>query len=731
VTAALAAASGLAAAADAVPVLDTVSTFGRGDVRQVESITAAEIAQLPPGSSPLEAIARFPSVKFDSADSQGAYEWSARITVRGFNQNQLGFTLDDIPLGDMSYGNYNGLHISRAVITENVGRATLAQGAGSLETASSSNLGGTIQFYSLDPSKKFGAFAAQSVGSHSDRRSVLRVESGETGVGRGYISFVDQQGDKWKGTGEHRSAQINFKYALDFGQSKLTAIYNTSRRREIDYQDLNAGQLGASYNLDNTYPDFNAALNIANTVCGHGTTTLTSACNYQYYAGSGLRNDELAAVTLDAALSDTVRFKNTVYNHHDRGDGLWYTPYTASSATMPISIRTTEYGINRSGLNSALSINAGSHDIKTGVWLETNYFGQARRFYAINSATDVPSPYVMPSNPALTQWQYQFKTTTEQFFLADTWHASEHLTVNGGFKSLSADVHGDLVAGSGKAAGDIKSQKSFLPQLGVNYTLAGGYELFANYAQNMHTLVGAGTSGPFSASVTGFNAIKSSLQPETAHTIEGGLRFGDRDYDGVAALYHVSFENRLLAVTQGVGIQGLAAVVANVGGVTMDGAEYASTWRFAPTWSWYNALGYNRSTYDSDYLDNGNVRHTAGQRVVDVPGTTLKTILSTNWNGYFANLGADYEGPRYYTYSNDGRVGGRTLVSLSGGYRAQDLGMVKEATLEFSVTNLTDKKYASTIGSNGFVYSDPGAVANPTLQAGAPRAFFVTGSGRF
>ena len=45
----------------------------------------------------------------------------ARISIRGFNQNQLGFTLDGVPLGDMTYGNLNGLHVSRAVISENLG----------------------------------------------------------------------------------------------------------------------------------------------------------------------------------------------------------------------------------------------------------------------------------------------------------------------------------------------------------------------------------------------------------------------------------------------------------------------------------------------------------------------------------------------------------------------------------------------------------------------------------
>ena len=103
------------------------------------------------GTSALKAVDKLPGVTFQSADAFGAYEWSTRISIRGFNQNQLGFTLDGVPLGDMSYGNHNGLHISRAIISENVGRVEVAQGAGALAAASSSNLGGTIEFFSRAP----------------------------------------------------------------------------------------------------------------------------------------------------------------------------------------------------------------------------------------------------------------------------------------------------------------------------------------------------------------------------------------------------------------------------------------------------------------------------------------------------------------------------------------------------------------------------------------------------
>jgi iron complex outermembrane receptor protein len=46
------------------------------------------------------------------------------------------------------------------------------------------------------------------------------------------------------------------------------------------------------------------------------------------------------------------------------------------------------------------------------------------------------------------------------------------------------------------------------------------------------------------------------------------------------------------------------------------------------------------------------------------------------------------------------------------------------------VTNLADKEYISTVGSNGFVESDPNG-SFQTLLRGAPRQFFFSAKARF
>lgn len=692
-------------------------TSGRGQLRSVQGLTKTDFEALPAGTSPLVAVSRLPGVNFQSADSLGNYEWSTRITVRSFSQNQLGFTLDDVPLGDMSYGNSNGLHISRAISSENVARSYLSQGTGALDTASSSNLGGTLQFVSSDPLDKFGLQANQTLGSNSNRRTFLRVDSGGTDFGQFYLSYTNQNAEKWKGAGEQRLEQVNFKAVKAFGEHRLSAFVNTSKRREVDYQDLSMdmiNRLGTQW--DNYYPNFGAAVTAAKAYCG----TWVLPCDDAYYAGSGLRDDTLAGVSLDAALSQGLRLKATGYYHHNKGAGLWFTPYVPTDASNPISLRTTEYGIDRNGLIVGLDYEIGHHMIKVGAWHESNNFDQARRFYA-SPATAVPSVYEFPTNPFFTQWQYKFNTKTDQFSLSDTVTLTKDLTLGLGFKSLKVTTNGKLEVGSGMPSGTISASNGFLPQLGLNYRLSRTDEVFASAARNMRAYQAAATGAtPWATTAAGFDAIKGSLKPETSDSFEAGWRTQGKFYEGTLTAYQVNFRDRLLGVQSQSGIVGNPVVLSNVGGVRSVGLEAALSMRLMQGVTWYNSLSQSSSTYE-------NTASLSGKHVVDAPDTMFKSILSYDNGQLFGNAGVDYMSTRYYSYTNDQSVPARTLLNLSGGYRLKALGMLKEASLQASVTNAADTRYLSTVGSNGFGNSGD----NQTLLAGAPRQYSVTFSAKF
>ena len=462
-------------AADPVPVgaddqpLAEILVFGRGETRQVATVTALDIQQAPPGTSALLVIEKLPGVSFQSADSFGSYEWSTRISIRGFSQQQLGFTLDGVPLGDMSYGNHNGLHISRAISPENIGRVKLSQGAGTLETATASNLGGTLQFFSADPAHEFGVNVALTGGSYSNRRGFVRFESGDFGAGtRAYLAYANQQSDKWKGDGQQKQQQMNIKIVQPVGEAKLTGFFNWSNRQENDYQDLSLdmiNRLGYDWdNISNNWPLMVQVAEIYDNKVAAAHLPLPLPLPYPtaglvfpapigtvddaYANASGLRKDKLAGLTLNVPVSAEITWDTTAYFHKNSGQGVWFTPYVPTvagapdgfggtiTAPAPISVRTTEYDINRKGFTTALTWTLGQHAVNGGLWYEKNDFNQARRFYGLALAAPQRNSLDFMKDPFFTQWQYAFSTNTTQFFLQDSWAVSDALKVNFGFKSL-------------------------------------------------------------------------------------------------------------------------------------------------------------------------------------------------------------------------------------------------------------------------------------------------------
>lgn len=729
-----------AAPADNAEV-DAVVIIGQGQSRQVQTVKSDAIGLEAAGTSALKAIDKLPGVTFQSADAFGAYEWSTRISIRGFNQNQLGFTLDGVPLGDMSYGNHNGLHISRAVASENIGRVELAQGAGALGTASTSNLGGTLQFFSRDPQQTMGGEIDVTGGSDNMHRVFGRFETGaieQLGGLRGYISIADQKAEKWKGGGDQKQRQYDAKVVMPLGErGDLTGFYHRSERREQDYQDLSfemIKRLGRDW--DNTQPNWGLAVAAARAYqTGTALPAPFATVDDAYYAGAGVRDDDLYGAALKLDVTEHVTFNATAYEHKNKGQGLWYTPYlaspgfgTAGSAAAPLSIRTTEYDIDRGGLIADLAVELGSHRFSGGFWHEINHFNQARRFYAETAAAPSRDPLDFQENPFFTQWQYAFETKTTTGHLEDEWTISDAFKVNFGFKAIKVTNSVTTVVGS-PLAGKIESKDNFLPQAGFVWKLSPDIEAFGGYTENLGAFVSAATAGPFgSQSQAVVDYVAKTLKPESSKTFELGARYRNERFQGVAAVYHVAFDNRLLAANTASPILGLPAVLSNVGSVETKGVELAGTYRLTDAWSLYGAYTYNDSKYEDDVVDGaGKVTvRTKGKTVVNTPKNIFKGELSFEQAGFFGKLGVAYTDKRYYTYENVGGLApSTTIADLTLGYRFGEEGWGKGLQIQANVTNLTDKDYISTIGSGGFVNSDPTGTAQTVLTA-PPRQFYVS-----
>lgn len=740
-------AADVAAAAAAAPAADEseIVVYGKGEVRQVTEIKAEDIKLAVAGASPFVAIQKLPGVNFQSADPFGVYEWSTRITLRGFNQNQLGFTLDGVPLGDMSYGNINGLHISRAIISDNIGSTRVSQGAGALGTASTSNLGGTIEFFSRAPQKELGVAGNATYGSNNTWRLFGTLDTGDLGGFSAYISAAHINADKWKGFGVQRSTQVNAKAVAELGGgATLTGFVNFSDRKENDYQDMSLGMLNRlGYNWDNISNNWPLAVQLAYIGANRGDTGVVVGPNSYgtsypapitsiddaYYDAGGLRRDWLTGARLEGKLASNVTAGLQAYYHSNKGQGSWITPYVASPGGVPLSFRTTEYSISRWGLLGDVKAELGAHTVRLNLWYENNDFTQARRFYSMGSSAVTPltSALTYQTNPFFTQWNNAYTTKTFQFSVQDQWDVTDALSLSFGFKGQSVKLTASAINPnpSPLATGNINSEDLFLPQAGILYKLGGGNELFASFTQNQRAFTASATSGPFATSAAGFAVISSSLRPEKTNSYEAGLRFGDGAVRGVAAVYLVNFSNRILAIPQGPGILGNAPVLSNVGNVRSLGAELGLQWEVAKFVTVTASYAYNETTYRNDVVNNVGtvIQAIYGKTAPDAPRHIANLELAYDDGGLYARANANAMSKRYFTYSNDQSVEGRVLVDAKIGYRIKsDSRWLNGLAIEGAVTNLFDKRYVATIGSNGFGFSGD----NQTLLPGAPRQVFIT-----
>ena len=455
-----------------------------------------------------------------------------------------------------------------------------------------------------------------------------------------------------------------------------------------------------------------------------------------YFDAAGLRDDTLGALTLNYPVTDAFEVSLTGYGHKNEGQGLWWTPYVATPvgapdqsgaailAPSPISVRTTEYEIERRGVIGSATLTVGNHEIEGGFWMESNDFNHARRFYGLARAANTRNSLDFLANPFFTQWEYDYETETRLFYVQDSWSVTEALTINAGFKSLSVENSATTVTGENKT-GTIKAEDNFLPQVGVAWDLDSDHQLFASYAENLRAFESSNTGGPFSASAAGFAALRTTLEPESSKTLEAGWRFRFDQLQGSVAVYDVQFENRLLGVALGAPILGLGNGIQNVGSVQSRGFEAAAVWSFTDSWSAFGSFSYNDSSYEDDVRDGTGalVAATAGKSVINTPETLARAELAYDDGNFYGTVAAAFTGERFSSYLNDESVGSYTLFELTGGYRFIDRGDWLDGTeVQFNVTNLFDEDHISTVGSGGF----QNGAGRQTFLPGAPRQAFMT-----
>jgi iron complex outermembrane recepter protein len=764
---------------------------GRGSARAASSVDSSTLRQMAPGTSALKVIERVPGVNMQSADGFGMYEWSNRITMRGFQSAQIGQTMDGIPLGDMSYGNWNGLGIGRAVDAANLESASVTQGTGALGTASANNLGGVVQYATAEPAGQRKFTLQQMGGQYAARRTMLRGDlglktfGGSNGVSA-FVSVTRFDTDKWKGGGNRFSnfpgeqnllfgqgglfggagetwhEQLNVKTNLFIGSSKFTAFYNYANRKESDFMDLSLSVFNRTAPGSDNFGfgplfDYHTSWNTARQFAEASIPTYTPLTDAAYFnSAQGARMDHLAYLKGEFKPTASTRVEVQPYLHLNRGGGDWHAPsYGASYSPDPIMFRQTQYKANRSGLMAkgvaTFAVGRISNQFEVGGWYEMNESSNRRpRWGLVNY---LQGPDVDFTRVLRLDYDRTGDVTTNLLYAQNTSRLlNERLTLSYGAKFLrvNADFRSNgntptngfvapIFADANRPNLNIEMDGGLLPQVGAIFKVNDRDELFVNWSENMNQFPLNPAGGVYNTAVTTFEFFKSTAKAERATTLELGTRTRRGRIEAGLTGYSIDYRNRLLGIALCPQTVTCASGFGNVGSVNTMGLEGVINADLGRGFRGFASATLNSSKFGDDYLSNpsnpSSLVNTKDKFVQDAPQQMLNASLAYARNKVSISVGGRYVGERYFTYTNDlntvgdgeGKVPGYFVSDVSARYRLGAIGALKSLELQLNASNLLDERYIATMGSGGFVARGD----LPTFLTGAPRQLFFTVSTTF
>lgn len=728
---------------------------------QTVNVSAAMLQRSVPGTNPMKVLGQLPGVMFQSNDPQGLDTWSAQIMMHGFQQQEIGMTLDGIPLGEMTYRNYNGTNPLQAISSENVASMDVSRSAGAETIAATNNLGGSIEYISSDPKNKMGGQINQMFGSNATFHTFVRVDSGKLNASgtKFYVSYMRNDSQMWKGYGEQFLQQVNAKIVQPIGErSKISAFFDWSDLHMDSYADYSfemldkIGQRQNYYNngsLSGYQTAYNAALAVQGLGGGYPNymSGLSDPGDAAYYGGAGNNVDLLGGLKADLQITDRLRWTTTVYGHNQQNQTTWVTPYFPSPNGAPLSDAVKEPMIRRFGILSAMHYNIARNELALGVWYENNHYSSPMNAYAeptlINGVLSGPLVNDLGnfSNPFAPIFNQTYNTNTFTAFVNDTYHPMRNLDLHFGFKSvlnttrvgngyLNQDYYGNV--GPITSGVGLTTAKAFLPHIGIAYRFLPGHEIFVDISENVHVYPQCGyklCASPFSTLQSAFDS--THVRPETAWTYAIGYRFNNRLISASVYGYRTNFNNRLQQVTSGTPINPVSTVE-NVGSVTMNGVDAGLTIRPIRGLELYNSVSYNHAVYDQNLTLQGITYNLKNQQVVNYPRFMYKSRLSYTWHNATAWIDGSYMSARNYSYVGDVKAPSYWMANMGAEYKFGNLGQyihgadfVQNLALSFTVSNLTNTRYISSMGENANPMSlSTGAYSFQSFLMGPPRQYF-------
>lgn len=748
-----------AAAGEAAEIVVTAGpvTYAQSDVTPQMIERQATIASVN------TVINELPGVFISEADAFGSADWVTNITIRGFSTNDghVGTTIDGLPNGGSAYG--GGSKANRYLDVQNLKTVAVSQGTADISSLTVESLGGTLDYQTSDPEMDRRYRFSVAAGDFGGRKIYGRVDTGEFAPGtRAWISASSSRVKDWVAQSDTTSRDhIAAKLTSDLGKVKLTGY--------VSFDDANEGEYGsvslASFKQN---PDFD------------GLTANWTGIPYldqNFRSGSrALRKNLFGYLRAQADLGE-VKLNAAVYGHKMTGRGDWIPPYLvdvkddgagnpnseflggstvfggsalgqiyyvtptgataalidgcvgqagieakyapncyAAGSTPVMSYRHTHYKNRRLGAAADVmwerDFGSFTNLMRAGLWYENGDSSTVRDWHKV---TDARVSYLFNATPYYVQYANDF--ALDQFvYYVDNAATFGNLTARVGAKQFQIDQSRTPVVG-GNPATSMNYHSKVLLSGGLNYRPLEGLEVFAGYAEN------------FAALKRGLldqrEDVRREVKPETADSIEGGIRYSNSRFNGSITVYDIKFSNRVISIASNfvTGIDYLSQVESvwyNVGGVKSSGVEVAAAYRLTPELQLSGSYSYNRAKYlgTGDAARDAAAKIVPGVQVYNTPKHMAVGSLDYKVEMFKAGISSKYVSSRFIDKSGTDSSGSFVLTNAYVGVELDNIvPEMKGLDLTVTVNNLTNERYlAGADGGSAFLGAPRTVMASLTLD---------------
>nr|WP_262925816.1 TonB-dependent receptor [Pseudomonas chlororaphis] len=659
------------------------------------TVTKEAMDQMAPTANAVDKLKYTPGINVSSTDATGLS--GTNFTMRGMNSDQVGLSADGFPINDS--GDYS-IYPNLMGDPENFSEVFVTQGSSEADGPHIGSSGGNIGLVTVRPTKDFGVFAKQSIGSNNVRKSFARLNTGDLGGFKTWVSASHTEGDKWRGKGTLRADKVEWNTLFEDGNGNSTnAIVKYNLQENYNYNSLSKAQ----FQNQGRRLDYSES-----TVFKNGSVSQSYKLNRNPFESL------TASVTQRFQLRDDLSLTFNPYYVWSNGGSFSGQTATSLSAS---SNKAGNYDLSglpagtyyrpswtetwRPGMTTKLKWDLNeAHSLDVGYWYERARQRQTQPFIGIkgNGAPENVwgdyngSDQLVDRNGVTVQGRHQYTVTPAQkLWVQDTWQATPDLTLTGALAYQYVERDGNNLGSlTDKPEKRDAKYHQFLPSFNAKYQIDPNNQAFYNVTRNMRT----------PPNYVLYNKGDSiSLKPELSWNQELGWRYSEENMALSATLFYISFKDRQISTTDLNGDY----VVANVGEVKNRGLELEWSGKLPHDFNYYASYTYTKSEQMDDLTNKNVLLPTSGKQLANVPENMFNLSLGYDDSRYYGNVVGKYVGAFYGDLTNDEKIAGRTVVDLNAGIHLPvDKKVLKSATLRFSMLNVFDKEYLASTRTVSF-----------------------------